>query len=45
MFVVIGEKLSRLDLNGGYMGNIYTLYVSLYGTTKKMGKLILDTWQ
>ena len=37
MFAVIGEKFSRLDLNGGDTGSIYHIYGSLSGQLLKRG--------
>ena len=36
------NKLSKLDLEGGYTGNIYPIYVSISGPLIKRS-LILDT--
>ena len=44
MFVGIGEKLSSLDSDGDYTGNIYPPYVSLYvHNFKNKTSLILGT--
>ena len=39
MFVGIekNQKISRLDLGGGYTGNIYPIYFRLSGQLKKWG--------